>query len=298
VVQPGLETSDMSEIERLRTMGVEVDSVAVDKMNDPMWTVKSGLGYQHLSDDSVYLSRHRALSEARDFTKRVQLIDWMKQAIRPVFPFECGLLVFGTSEDSLITVQHALSIDMPASYMTYVEQPNRKMRSPLLSTKHERHAALAMSAADIGLNPNYQDWHKQFIRAGFKDVVIDGIHDDVSNEVTLIKLYNCASYTSTGTSFALSLFETKIASCVHNTWKRIAVHEENVRLRLPNGIELLTPKEIEVLRWIKQGKTNLEIGIILNNSPKTIKTHVEHILSKLNMPNRATLASIVVEPLD
>jgi DNA-binding CsgD family transcriptional regulator len=64
---------------------------------------------------------------------------------------------------------------------------------------------------------------------------------------------------------------------------------------MPNSFDQLTPKEIEVLQWIKMGKTNGEIGLILNNSPKTIKTHVEHILKKLNMPNRATLASINID---
>ena len=282
----------MSEIDRLRKLGVEVDAATADKMKDPLWAVKSGLGYQYLSDDSVYLSRHRALSEARDFTHRVQLIDWMKSVIRPVFPFESSLLVFGVAEAGQVTVKQVLSIDMPASYMAYVEQPNHKMHSAILSSWHERHMAMMLNASDIKVEPVYQEWHQQFVSAGFKNVVIDGVFDASTNEVTLIKLFNCDRRTSTGANFALSLFNTKVADCVHNTWHRIVAHEEEAQRLLPTCFSVLTPKEIEVLQWIKMGKTNHEIGMILSNSPKTIKTHVEHILKKLNMPNRATLASI------
>jgi DNA-binding CsgD family transcriptional regulator len=295
----------MSEVERLKSMGVEVDAATVEKMKDPLWAVKSGLGYQHLSDDSVYLSRHRALSEARDFTNRSELIDWLKLAIRPVFPFESALLVFGRIDDAdkdgeaskqgQITVVDTINIDMPESYMAYVDLPNHKMHSPVLSSWHERHTAMVLHASDIKVEPDSHEWHKEFVRAGFKDVVIDGVYDDKTNEITLIKLYNCSRKTSTGASFALSLFNAKVASCVHHTWRRIAEHEAEARRRLPAFVELLTPKEMIVLQWIKMGKTNPEIGSILNNSPTTIKTHVEHILKKLQVPNRTTLASMAIE---
>jgi DNA-binding NarL/FixJ family response regulator len=55
----------------------------------------------------------------------------------------------------------------------------------------------------------------------------------------------------------------------------------------------LTQKEIEVLRWIRHGKTNMEIASVLNKSPATIKTQVEGILRKLGVENRVALAIIV-----
>lgn len=285
----------MSEVERLKSMGVEVDAETVERMKDPLWAVKSGLGYQYLSEDSVYLSRHRALSEARDFTNRSQLVDWMQKVICPVFPFESALLVYGRVEDGQIAVLDAINIDMPASYMAYVEQPNHKMHSPVLSSWHERHTAMVLHASDIKVEPDSREWYNEFVQAGFKDVVIDGVYDDKTNEVTLIKLYNCSRKTSTGAGFALSLFNAKVAGCVHHTWRRIAEHEADARRRLPAFAELLTPKEMTVLQWIKMGKTNPEIASILNNSPTTIKTHVEHILKKLSVPNRTTLASMAID---
>ena len=54
----------------------------------------------------------------------------------------------------------------------------------------------------------------------------------------------------------------------------------------------LTAREMEVLTWIAQGKTNYEIGVILSASTGTICKHVEHILRKLDVKNRTSAAAI------
>lgn len=54
----------------------------------------------------------------------------------------------------------------------------------------------------------------------------------------------------------------------------------------------LTARETEVLTWLAQGKTNHEIGIILNACTGTICKHVERILCKLRVKNRTSAAAI------
>jgi transcriptional regulator EpsA len=53
------------------------------------------------------------------------------------------------------------------------------------------------------------------------------------------------------------------------------------------GPRLLTEREQEILNWIHLGKSNPEIGAILEISPLTVKNHVQKILRKLNVQNRA-----------
>ncbi|MBO8164626.1 MAG: response regulator transcription factor [Brevibacillus sp.] len=57
--------------------------------------------------------------------------------------------------------------------------------------------------------------------------------------------------------------------------------------------EQLTPRELEVLRLIGQGKSNQEIADELIIGIKTVKTHVSNILSKLGVEDR-TQAAIYV----
>jgi DNA-binding NarL/FixJ family response regulator len=52
----------------------------------------------------------------------------------------------------------------------------------------------------------------------------------------------------------------------------------------------LTPREHEVIRLIAQGLSNKEISEQLNLSDKTVKNHVSHIFSKLNIGARSQAA--------
>ena len=48
----------------------------------------------------------------------------------------------------------------------------------------------------------------------------------------------------------------------------------------------LTPKESEILAWIKEGKSTWEIATILGSSERTVKFHVGNLLRKLDATSR------------
>lgn len=54
----------------------------------------------------------------------------------------------------------------------------------------------------------------------------------------------------------------------------------------------LTAREREVLAWVREGKTNEDIAVILRCAPKTVEKHLEHIYSKLDVSNRAAAAAL------
>lgn len=56
----------------------------------------------------------------------------------------------------------------------------------------------------------------------------------------------------------------------------------------------LSPRELEVLAELTQGRTNREIADRLYVSPRTVATHIEHILAKLDVPNRVAAAGRAV----
>jgi DNA-binding CsgD family transcriptional regulator len=56
---------------------------------------------------------------------------------------------------------------------------------------------------------------------------------------------------------------------------------------------LVTPREVEIIGWIKTGKTNQEIGNILHISQNTVKTHLKRLFQKLKVSRRAQLAAML-----
>ena len=57
----------------------------------------------------------------------------------------------------------------------------------------------------------------------------------------------------------------------------------------------ISPREIEVLRLIAQGKANKEIGVKLGISEGTVKNHLTNIFTKLGAVDRAQALTIAVK---
>lgn len=62
--------------------------------------------------------------------------------------------------------------------------------------------------------------------------------------------------------------------------------------RAPLG---MSRREQEIMHWVRNGKTNPEIGIILNISPNTVKNHLKRIFRKMQVSTRAQAVARYVE---
>ena len=56
----------------------------------------------------------------------------------------------------------------------------------------------------------------------------------------------------------------------------------------------LSARELEIMKWVRYGKTNQEIGMILSISIFTVKNHLRHVFEKLNVVNRAQAVAKLV----
>jgi DNA-binding NarL/FixJ family response regulator len=61
------------------------------------------------------------------------------------------------------------------------------------------------------------------------------------------------------------------------------------------GTEELTPREFDVLEQIVHGKSNKEIATELAISEATVKTHINSLLSKLNVTDRTQAATAALQ---
>lgn len=74
--------------------------------------------------------------------------------------------------------------------------------------------------------------------------------------------------------------------------RALDAHDERALARIQS--DLLTPREVDVLRLLAEGKENNEIAEALVISPRTAKNHVASILAKLGIENRIQAAVIAV----
>jgi DNA-binding CsgD family transcriptional regulator len=60
-------------------------------------------------------------------------------------------------------------------------------------------------------------------------------------------------------------------------------------------IKELSPREVTILNWMRQGKTNWEIAKIIGLTERTIRFHVESIFSKFDVTSRSQAVATAVE---
>jgi DNA-binding CsgD family transcriptional regulator len=74
-----------------------------------------------------------------------------------------------------------------------------------------------------------------------------------------------------------------------DAFKRIC-RNGNIKLN-----KTLTPREIEVLQWLKEGKSSWDISKIMDRSRSVVNFHVKNIVNKMNVVNRTHAVAISVE---
>lgn len=94
---------------------------------------------------------------------------------------------------------------------------------------------------------------------------------------------------------------------LHATWRRVVSAEASLVPGLADTPAVrgaggrvaaagpaLTEREREILRWAREGKSNLEIGVALGISSLTVKNHIQKILRKLGASNRAQAVALAM----
>lgn len=77
---------------------------------------------------------------------------------------------------------------------------------------------------------------------------------------------------------------------------RMSLVESGVELveRPAGRLSLLTPRELETLRYLASGLSRKEMARRMGISPKTVEQHCEHVMAKLDIHDRVELARFAI----
>ncbi|MFZ3192824.1 MAG: response regulator transcription factor [Moraxellaceae bacterium] len=95
-------------------------------------------------------------------------------------------------------------------------------------------------------------------------------------------------------SNGVQLWLSTVATLLAGLWQD-GTTRRRLSERAQHELRLLTPREREVMSFLPKGMSNRRIADLLGISAGTVKTHVEHILSKLQLDDRAHAAAKAVE---
>jgi transcriptional regulator EpsA len=134
---------------------------------------------------------------------------------------------------------------------------------------------------------------QELLRIGATRLVAHGTHD-CDGRMESFFVFACVPGTDPARQAHLAQL---LVPFLHSAWIRARLNggDRGVATIKPVRTGNITAREQEILKWIYLGKSNFEIGAILNISPLTVKNHVQKILRKLNVVNRAQAVGKALE---
>jgi transcriptional regulator EpsA len=130
-------------------------------------------------------------------------------------------------------------------------------------------------------------------RVGATRLVAHGMHDSDGLAVSFF-VFACTPGTDGQRQAYIAQL---VVPFLHAAWMRARMNGRTRGSDVPKPARTstITSREREILRWIYLGKSNFEIGAILGISPLTVKNHVQKMLRKLNVVNRAQAVGKALE---
>jgi DNA-binding CsgD family transcriptional regulator len=215
---------------------------------------------------------------------------WIQAEVRMFIPHRSAVVGIGHSSMGSWRIERALNIDLPDLYLAEAQSSDDAPASPLISKWLETGRAQVIDAHDI-VSPHLFAWRERAMRFGVRVALLHGHGPGVNGQFVFIKLFDPMQPLNEAATRLERLMPTVLGA-----WRNVLQHEQAARKDESIGTSVsrarrFTPKERELLLFIKLAKTNSEIAQILGKSEKTVKTQISMMLRKAGVPNRVALAA-------
>lgn len=226
------------------------------------------------TEDLGQLARSKSVQE---------LIAWLKNVMLPQIKASSCVLLWGRAQPSVKFVPVFITDSYPQALREESIQHSRLTMEayiPLFSLWKEFESPIVSSTDDVS-RERRGNWHLHFQRSDFKKICASGCHDVNGHYLTYLYFTDPSAISDQEAKSLLAI----IMPIIHSVLGQV---RRSKRQRQKNRVQdQLTAREMEVLEWVKKGKTNPEIAKILGVTFPTIKNHIQKIMIKLRVNNRA-----------
>jgi DNA-binding CsgD family transcriptional regulator len=211
---------------------------------------------------------------------------WTRQSLRTLLPHEVLCCGFGRLNSGSPSVDGVVSIDYPTEILKSIQNNAGGIDSPLLKRWLIRRTPLIFS----GKNPWPEmpaNWLEQFRKFDLRNAAVHAVSDERMSIGTYYSFHRIPVA-------ALPLYERlldKIAPIMHLALSPLILATAEAD-PVSRALKTLSKRELEIVKWVKVGKTNKEIADILNVAEMTVKHHMFNIFEKFgDIGSRTQLAT-------
>ena len=218
----------------------------------------------------------RILLASRRVRQRHQFFAWVHGPVQSLVPHEILLCGLRDEDDYLLHERFSACRYFREEHHARALAPGTGLVAELAD-----HWAATGEARLIGADAA-PDWQARLADLELKNLMFQGLGGLNGR----LKGYACLSRVRAPLDPRLVLYLDLLLPHLLATLARVLALE--VREQGANGrpSAVITPREIEVLTWVREGKTNQEIALILGLSMLTAKNHLRHAMKKLDVRTR------------
>lgn len=201
---------------------------------------------------------------------------WTSGPLQRLFPH--GMLICGLGQigGEGIRIHRMLAWNFPKEYVEAIRRDNAGVMSPIMRQWCREFRPQFFEPGRVPVDPG---WLAIFERFGLVNIAAHGMRDVSSNMASYFNFSRVPGPLGARTATLLEL----LVPHMHVALLRASA--EVPKETVPKTV--LSTREREVLRWLREGKTNWEIAQILGTSENTVKHQVRSVLVKLRVKNRA-----------
>lgn len=208
----------------------------------------------------------------------LDVIDWIDDFLLPYTTAKGAILAWGRTQPDIILSPIYSTKGALLGFAEKFRTQDTLETVPLLQKWLEEECPQIMPMNQVP--QTYQSaWYRSFQGAFIEKVAVSCCYGTRAKYISYLCLID-----PTLDDSELSALLSAVMPILHS---RVGYIKRKKRTRQKQENALLTERESEILHWVKQGKTNLEISAILGVSFPTIKNHLQKIMVKLRVNNRA-----------
>lgn len=227
------------------------------------------------------------IQKSFSINKHLDFFNWMQESVTNVLPHDILVAAWGDFETGELNFDVSSNIDEIRT-QKLIDAPG--VFSYLMSNLHqrwldndERWFRINFFDAD-GISAQEPTPFTSNL-SGMNSLLVYGVRDTRGKNDCIYVFFDKAQEFNVQHS-VLGLLMPHVDSALRRVeYIESTTTESNVVAELNMGG--LSDREHEILHWVRSGKTNLEIGMILGISPNTVKNHLKRIFQKLDVTCRA-----------
>lgn len=218
---------------------------------------------------------------------RGQLFGWTQGLLQSVMPHKALICALRTGERGAFRVDGFSTLLPDAAVLGDLMLRDAPVMPDLIGVWKQHAFRPAVCAPDELSVSSGGRFARQMLSMGAAELLVHGTHD-VDAEVVSLCVFACEAGTvGAGELYLAQLLQPFLHAAFVRSQTGFENDSRDDRHEAAVGVGVLTEREREVLHWVYLGKSNGEIGAILDISPLTAKNHVQKILCKLDVVNRA-----------